>query len=168
MPKIIENLEAKLIAEARRQIEAGGYSALTIRSVATACGVGVGTVYNYFPSKDALLATFMLSDWNQCMDAVSTVSTCSDTPMPVVRCIYDQLCAYAQLHKAIFQDAGAAAAFAGAFSRYHTMLRAQLASPLRKFCPDDFTGEFIAEALLSWTMAGKDFDEIYRIVSKLF
>ena len=53
MPKIIENLESRLIEEAQKQIEEAGYSAVTIRSVAKACGVGVGTVYNYFPSKEA-------------------------------------------------------------------------------------------------------------------
>lgn len=50
MPKIIKNLESKLIAEAQKQILAQGYGAVTIRSVANACGVGVGTVYNYFSS----------------------------------------------------------------------------------------------------------------------
>ncbi len=50
MPKIIENLQSKLIEEAKKQIEEAGYGAMTIRSVAKACGVGVGTVYNYFSS----------------------------------------------------------------------------------------------------------------------
>ena len=50
MPKIIENLKDRLIAEAEKQIAESGYGAVTIRSVAKACGVGVGTVYNYFPS----------------------------------------------------------------------------------------------------------------------
>ena len=45
MPKIIENLEDRLIQEARRQIAESGYGATTIRSVAKGCGVGVGTVY---------------------------------------------------------------------------------------------------------------------------
>ena len=40
MPKIIKDLEAKLMEEANRQIEDGGYSAMTIRSVAKACGDG--------------------------------------------------------------------------------------------------------------------------------
>ena len=51
MPKIIENIREKLLEEARRQVMDQGYSTMTIRSVASVCGVGVGTVYNYFESK---------------------------------------------------------------------------------------------------------------------
>ena len=168
MPKIIENLEARLIAEARKQIEEAGYSVMTIRSVAKSCGVGVGTVYNYFPSKDALLATWLLQDWKECITAINTVSTYSDTPAPVVRCIHDQLRQFARRHQAIFRDETAAVSFAGSFTHYHSLLRQQLAEPLRKFCGDGFAAEFIAEALLTWTMAGKEFDELYGMIEKLF
>ena len=60
MPKIIENLEARLMEEAKKQVLQSGYGAMTIRSVAKGCGVGIGTVYNYYPSKDALLAAYMI------------------------------------------------------------------------------------------------------------
>ena len=168
MPKIIENLEKRLIAEAKRQIAESGYGATTIRSVAKGCNVGVGTVYNYFPSKDALLATYMLEDWQKCVTAINAVSTYSQTPENVVRCICDQLIDFAKLHESVFRDEAAATAFAGSFSSYHVLLRAQLAQPLRKFCGSDFSAEFIAEALLSWTMAGKSFDDIYGMIEKLF
>lgn len=168
MPKIIENLQERLIEEAKKQIETSGYSAMTIRSVAKACGVGVGTVYNYFPSKDALVATYMLSDWNTCIATIQETSSQSDRPEPVVRCIYDQLLAYALRHQPLFQDASAGAAFAGSFSQYHGLLRSQLAAPLRKFCVSEFASEFIAENLLTWSMAGKHYDEIYGMISKLF
>lgn len=167
MPKIIENLENRLIAEARKQIEETGYSAMTIRSVARGCGVGVGTVYNYFSSKESLLATYMLEDWKGCIAVIEAVSTYSDTPVSVLRCTYDQLLAYAQRHQAIFQDEAAATAFAGSFSRYHAVLRSQLSAPMRKFCSDDFQADFIAESLLTWTMAGKHFNEIYGLIAKL-
>lgn len=168
MPKIIKNLESRMIEEAKLQLVQSGYGAITIRSIAKGCGVGVGTVYNYFSSKDDLLATYMLQDWKDRVTAINAVSFYSDTPQAVVRCIYDQLMAYAAQHHAIFRDEAAAASFAGSFSRYHALLRSQLAQPLRKFCGSDFSAEFIAEALLTWTMAGKSFDELYGMIEKLF
>ena len=168
MPKIIENLEARLIEEAKRQIEEAGYGAMTIRSVAAGCGVGVGTVYNYFSSKEELIAKHLLEDWLKCVTAIQAVSTYSDSPRPVTLCIYDQLLSFTRSHGAIFRDKAAAASFTGSFSHYHSMLRSQLAQPLVKFCEDRFAAEFIAEALLTWTMASKTFDEIYGMIEKLF
>lgn len=168
MPKIIEDLKGQLIAEAKKQIEENGYSSVTIRSIAKGCGVGVGTVYNYFPSKDVLIATHLLEDWKDCVQAMESVATCSDGPRPVMLCIYDQLNGFASRHGAIFRDEAAATAFAGSFGRYHSMLRNQLAQPLRQYCSGDFEAQFIAESLLTWTITGKSFDEIYEIVKKLF
>ena len=168
MPKIIENLENRLIEEARKQIEASGYGTMTIRSVAKACGVGVGTVYNYFDSKEALIAAFLLEDWNGCIAAVRNASDDSDAPRPVAACMYDQLISFARRHQTIFCDQAAAAIFAGSLGQYHQILRSQLAQPLRKFCAGDFAADFIAESLLTWTMAGKPFDEIYSMIERLF
>lgn len=168
MPKIIENLEARLIAEAKRQISQDGYGSMTIRSVASGCGVGVGTVYNYFPSKDDMTAAFMLEDWKKCMAAIEEAGRYSDSSEMVLRCIYDQLVSYSRLYQAIFRDEAALAAFSGSFAKYHGLLRSQLAEPVRKFCESDFSAAFVAEALLTWTVAGTDFDDLYPLLEKLF
>ncbi|MBQ3492011.1 MAG: TetR/AcrR family transcriptional regulator [Oscillospiraceae bacterium] len=168
MPKIIENLESHLMNEAKKQIEQNGYGAVTIRSIAKACGVGVGTVYNYFPSKEALIATHLLGDWNVCIDAITRTAESAADPQPVLLCIYEQLVGFADRHQAIFRHEAAAVSFAGSFSRYHNLLRSQLAQPLNKFCGSDFAALLIAESLLTWSMAGKSFNEIYEILKKLF
>ena len=167
MPKIIENLREKLVCEARRQVQEHGYAALTIRSVATACGVGIGTVYNYFASKDALVAAFMLEDWQKAITAIQDATLCNTNAQPIFACIYDQLLDFTALHQHVFADEAAVANFSGAPSPYHNLLRSQLAAPLRKYCPDDFTSEFIAEALLTWTIAGRGIEEISPLLNKL-
>ena len=167
MPKIIENLPQRLIEEARRQILSSGYSALTIRSVAKACGVGVGTVYNYYPSKDALVAAFLLEDWNQCISSIASISHTAQTAEPVLQAIHENLSTFTARHQAIFRDESAAAGFSGSFGRYHGLLRSQLSAPLLKFCPDPFTADFLAESLLVWTVSGKSFQEIYSVIKKL-
>ena len=168
MPKIIENLRDRLIEEARKQILQSGYSSMTIRSVAAGCGVGVGTVYNYFGSKDELLAAYMLDDWDDCIGVVQQISAKAEEPETVARAMYDQLKLFAGKHATVFQDPAAAQGFTGSFNRYHGILRNQLAQPLRKFCREEFTADFIGEAILTWTMAGKSFDEIYSLIGKLF
>lgn len=168
MPKIIENLKDRLLAETERQLSQSGYGALTIRSIALSCGVGVGTVYNYFPSKEALVASFLLGDWNVCAESIQAAADCAESPRPVLQCMYDQLQGFARRHLQIFRDEAAMSGFAGSFSQYHTLLRSQLAAPLAKFCPSDFAAQFIAESMLTWTMAEKPFDEIYEILKKLF
>lgn len=53
---------AKIRQAARTLASAGGYSAVTMRSVAEAVGVTHGTVYRYYPSKDHLLSDVTL-EW---------------------------------------------------------------------------------------------------------
>lgn len=168
MPKIIENLKDRLLEETKQQLEQGGYEAVTIRSIAKACGVGVGTVYNYFPSKEALIAAHLLEDWKGCVAAIWAAAEETEVPEPVLRCIYDQLVGFAGRHLAIFRSEAAASGFAGSFSQYHDLLRSQLAKPLEKFCDSDFAAQFVAESLLTWSMAGKSFDAIYQVLKKLF
>ena len=102
------------------------------------------------------------------LEVITRVSREADSPECIVRCMFDQLKLYTVRHQALFLDDTAAAVFAESFSRYHTILRRQLAEPLLKYCGSEFAGEFVAEALLTWTMAGIEFDELYGMIRKLF
>ena len=168
MPKIIENLREQLLAEARRQIAGQGYTGTTIRSVATACGVGVGTVYNYFPSKDMLIAAFVYEDWKNHLAAMAALP--ADQPQELLHGIYDSLCSFAQSHSDLFTDSAAAKSSALGFAPRHRMLREQLAAFIQPLCAGEaaaFTAAFIAESLITWAMEGVPFDVLYPLICKI-
>lgn len=169
MPKILENVREQLLVEARRQITERGYAKTTIRSVAAECSVAVGTVYNYFPSKDMLIASFVAEDWKRCLGAMSACVTTN--PEAYLMYICNSLREFADLHSALFTDADAAVVFSAVFSERHSQLRNQLAElidPILCESADrEFLAQFIAEALLTWTMDKTPFDRLYAVIRKL-
>ena len=52
-----------ILKASRTLIQKEGWSAINIRSVASACGVSVGSIYNYFGSKTALMGAAVESVW---------------------------------------------------------------------------------------------------------
>ena len=100
MPKIIDNVREQLLAVAKRQVTERGYAKTTIRSVAGECGLAVGTVYNYFKSKDRLIATFMAEDWKACL--VHAKNQTSNNPEIILKSIYDALIDFISKYQPLF------------------------------------------------------------------
>ena len=167
MPKIIENGREQLLAEARRQISERGYSETTIRSVAGACGLAVGTVYNYFKSKDMLIASFVLEDWIECLAKMRTLPT--DDKEAFLSGVYDTLLGFARDNEKLFSNEDAAKQASTGSAKRHKLLRRQITElilPITK-STEDFTAEFIAESLISWSAEGKDSSLVIPILLKL-
>lgn len=53
-----------ILSVSRRFITQNGFGAVNMRAIAAACGVSVGSVYNYFPSKGDLLCAVVESVWH--------------------------------------------------------------------------------------------------------
>lgn len=53
----------EILKVSRELIQKQGWSAVSIRSVAAACGVSVGSIYNYFDSKASLVTAAVESVW---------------------------------------------------------------------------------------------------------
>lgn len=170
MPKIIENLPEKLIEETRRQVMEVGYTALNIRDVAKNCGVGVGTVYNYFPSKDVLVAGFLLRDWKESLKRIhKEVEECgnvqSSEAEKVLLIIYRELLNYYERYSEVFH--AAEATIPAPPKKYHVILRDQITEVICPLCEDVFTADFVSEALLTWTVEGQPFERICPLLKKV-
>lgn len=73
----------------RDMVSERGLSALDMRSVAKACHVALGSLYNYFPSKDALVTATIESVWQ---DIFHMEQCCEQKPFPeYVRWIFDSV-----------------------------------------------------------------------------
>ncbi len=169
MPKVIEKVREQLLEEVRREIESRGYSKTTIRSVAEGCSISVGTVYNYFRSKDELVASAVAEDWKEKTGKLSASLPAS--AKNTVRLVYEALSSFEDEHRALFTDEEAVKKFASVFTEWHSVLRHQTAAFLLPVCRDaedpDFLSLFLAEALLTWVTEGVPFEKLYSVMKKL-
>ena len=59
----VEEKERAILSAARRIFEGKGYVSARVADVAAAIGVAEGTIYTYFPTKDALVRAMLESFW---------------------------------------------------------------------------------------------------------
>lgn len=74
----------------RKLIQQNGWAGVNIRSVAAACGVSVGCIYNYFESKTDLLSATVESIWCDIFHHPEDEAVFQDT-LSCVRWMYKQL-----------------------------------------------------------------------------
>lgn len=63
--RIIENPKQLILQEAENLLFNEGYASISIRKIAKECGIAVGTIYNYFPTKKELIVTMMSDFWEE-------------------------------------------------------------------------------------------------------
>ena len=89
MNTVITSKEA-ILDVSRRLIREQGWSAVSIRNVAAACNVSIGSIYNYFSSKADLTAAAVESIWKDIFhfpDQEADFSDFSDCVNWIYRCM---------------------------------------------------------------------------------
>lgn len=169
MPKIIPNLKEKILEEAKNQVVNNGYTGTTIRSIANALGVGVGTIYNYFKSKEYVVASFMIVDWKETINKMRNYPL--DDNKLFIKNLIVSFREFIDRYSFIFEDNDALRTFAVASGDWHKILRGQITDIVRKINiieeKDDFIYDFIAESIIVWTTEGKDFETQYSVLEKM-
>jgi AcrR family transcriptional regulator len=96
MPKILHNVRDGILLSGRDLLLESGYEKFSVRQVASHCGIGVGTLYNYFPSKQQLVTAILRSEWDIHMRRMALVSKSSLAAQAKLESIYDELCRFLQ------------------------------------------------------------------------
>lgn len=79
-----------ILKTSRKLIQQQGWTAINIRSVAAACGVSVGSIYNYFDSKAALMCATVESIWCEIFCRPENGAMFQDT-QACIAWIYEQM-----------------------------------------------------------------------------
>ena len=154
MPKLIANLRENILESAKTELLKSGYDSLTIRRVAQDCGIAVGTVYNYFSSKDMLAAAVMLEDWRVALDRIRVGCAAAGSVPEALRALYGSVCDFSGVYRSVWEGYSFSDTEKGAFSERHRLLVRQLAACLRpvldRFAADAPEGMdvFLVENLL--------------------
>lgn len=175
----------KLLLAAKELAKTEGLSALQMRSLASAAGVAVGSVYNYFPNKNALLTAVVASIWFDMFHTETEENTkhlgFCDTVSHVFSQIQKGIAAYPDFfaaHRVIFNEGEKENALKLRESTFSHMAK-NLLSALEadpRVRPDVFDGGLTKTALISftfthllalWNSGTKDCDTLTTILSKL-
>ena len=161
MPKIIENVEGKLIEAGRKTLFEDGYRAFTMRTVAARCGIGLGTAYNYFDSKELLTAQIILQDWENAKAAMQEKLDAVDTPEEKAKVLYEQILSFNSMYKKVWSQYAGMSHAANSVSDYHEKYMKQL-------CEMSGLEMFVAEVINHFaTVADMAYEEIEPYINKL-
>ena len=173
MPKHIENLQERILETAKGELLASDYNGFTIRSVAKQCGIAVGTIYNYYKSKDILAASVMLMDWNKALSAMRHGSATSVTITEGFHVIYKEIINFDSLYSGVWSQITFTGEFASEYSKRHKLLLSQLAEIIHTLLlrfhmeQEEYLTCFMAENLLLAAMQRSEFDPLADIFNRI-
>lgn len=174
MPKIIESVRENILKETEKQVREKGYSAMTIRSVASACGIASGTVYNYFKSKDEMLAELMSKDWHASISKLENVATTVATPLELIEGSVATIKEFTSIYQGMFMDEEAKRTFITVYSNRHGFLVKQIAKIIEPACKrlakdySEALPDTLSELIVIWVTSREDINESIKLAVKLF
>lgn len=102
VPKIIDNPREIILDQARDIVVNEGFGNLTIRRVSKNTGIAVGTIYNYFPTKDDLILQLMEDYWYSYFKEVERVHDSEEDMYKKLQLIFEKLSAFVDTFKEVW------------------------------------------------------------------
>ena len=170
MPKIIPELRESMIQTAHRLLLESESHNLSMRQVAQACGTAVGTVYNYFPSKEALIAEAMMCDWLECSRGMKEDAARERRPLEAIRATAAALRRFTSRYAPLWRNYAEEMKSLVSLELRHRQIIAEIAGAVREtlirfdLLYDPNLPDVIAELVL---MAGRTEDGFERIAPAL-
>lgn len=104
MPKILENAKEVILREGQVMLKEQGYKKFSMRELAKKCEIGLGTVYNYFPSKQSIVNEIFICSWDYTLYELREIKKIEATFEEKIRLIYKSLERYLKDHIETFME----------------------------------------------------------------
>lgn len=104
MPKNLNNVKEDILSVTRELLKDTGYTDLSIRKIANQCGIATGTLYNYYNSKDQIIAEILLNEWNLMLRRMDLSTKTVSNPIDKLEIMFSELNNFmTNVHGAWFQ-----------------------------------------------------------------
>lgn len=130
MPKKIINIQEKIVQAARSILFEKGLEGLSLRSVAAKCDIAVGTIYNYYKDKEALMAAVMSEDWKNDLRQMVQKTESALSIEEGITAIFETLRGFCDQYEGIWASYSGGPGFILHFQRGHQLLCEQIVNTL--------------------------------------
>lgn len=161
MSKRIENVRELILVKSEELLFEAGYKGFNMREIAKRCGIAVGTIFNYYESREILIATIMAKDWRAYISEMSQKSNEAVDVQEGISAIYNGINSYSRKYETIWY--GYPGNIIGYLGTYHARLRQKIADIIINLLSrfnirlDDSVVSIYAEAVLA-SSVNKDLD----------
>ena len=130
MPKIIEDLENRILRAARKRLQGGDLSSFSARGIAEDCGIAVGTIYNYYRDKESLMGAVMAQDWQAELQKAGEGIAAAPGVEAGVLCLYEAIRAFSRAYESVWAAVPTGEGFGSMYRTRHRLLLSQIQGQL--------------------------------------
>ena len=158
MPRTGTNTKEKIISAAKEELMQDPGKPVSMRQIAARCNISAGTIYNYFPDKDSLMAAVMIQDWHKAMSLMEKSSQKAQSFTEGAEGIYEALCRFIDTYRNVWMNYSVAGNYAVMHEGRHKELADEITvyvrSLLERFAQEKDLGmdRILAENILAAAM----------------
>lgn len=172
MPKVIKDLRNNILSVSKDELFNKGYKELNMRNIAKRTNTAVGTIYNYFNSKEILVASIILEDWYKSIDEIKSVTDRALSIEEGLKGILKAISSFYSLYGSVFQNSGLPnikIAYPDKYEMLNKGISEEIIKLMNKFNSsyDDFEITFIVSNIFSSVTNNWPLEQTINILNKI-
>ena len=126
------NTKLRILNATRRFMMESPDETLSMRTIASLCGISAGSIYNHFPDKDSLMAAIMIEDWHKSLHDMETECMNARSLSEGVAGIYHALLDFVEIYSGFWKEYRVPGNFDDVKGKRHRQLVTEISGYIRK------------------------------------